>query len=311
MVKRVFVTGGSGFVGQSVLEELLSRDVEVTALVNRAGLGPLASRVRTVNASLFDAGALAAAMTGCDAVVHLVGIIMEKPSAGVTFERIHVDGTRGVIGAARAAGVRRLVHMSALGTRPGAPSTYHQTKHQAEELVRASGLDWTILRPAMIHGPRGEFTRMQAQWAKRHAMPFLFMPYFGRGVLGLSGAGRLQPVYVGDVARAFVDALDNPKAIGQSYDLAGPDVLTWPELHRTVAQAVTGKPRAVLPLPAWYAKALARLVPASLLPFNRDQVVMSQEDNTADLSKFVGDFGWTPRPFRETLDGYAQEIAGA
>jgi NADH dehydrogenase len=311
MAKRVFVTGGSGFVGRAVIEELLARGVQVTALVNRGGLGELAPRVTEVRGDLFNPEALDAAMGGADAVVHLVGIIMEKPSAGVTFQRVHVDGTRAVLDAARRAGVRRYVHMSALGSRPNAPSTYHQTKHAAEELVRTSGLDWTILRPSMIHGPRGEFVRMQVKWAKRKSMPFLFMPYFGAGVLGLGGAGKLQPVYVGDVARAFADALENPKTVGQSYDLAGQDVLTWPELHRAVAQAAVGKRRLVMPIPAWYASLLSRVVPGSLLPFNRDQVLMSQEDNTADLAKFAEDFGWKPRAFAETLATYAAEIRNA
>ena len=311
MAKRVFVTGGRGFVGRAVVEELLGRGVDVTALVNRGGLGELAMRVREVRGDLFTPDALAAGMGDADAVVHLVGIIMEKPSAGVTFRHVHVGGTRAVLEAAQLAGVRRYVHMSALGTRPDARSTYHQTKHAAEERVRASGLDWTILRPSMIHGPRGEFVRMQVQWAKRKAMPFVFMPYFGAGVFGFGGAGKLQPVYVGDVARAFADALDNPKTIGQSYDLAGPDVLTWPQLHRAVAEAAVGKRRLAMPIPAWYASLLTRVVPGSLLPFNRDQVLMSQEDNTADLAKFTGDFGWKPRAFGKALESYANELRDA
>jgi NADH dehydrogenase len=301
----VFVTGGTGFVGRSVIEELLARGHAVNALVREGGGIPGASVVR---GDLFDDAALESGIAGCDAVIHLVGIIMEKPASKVTFERIHVSGTRHVVDAAKQAGVRRYVHMSALGAGADAPSTYHQTKHRAEEYVRASGLDWTTIRPSMIHGPRGEFTQMEAAWAKKKAMPFLFMPYFGAGALGLGGAGKLQPVYVADVARAFVDAIEKPKTIGQSYDLAGPDILTWPELHRTFAQAFVGKRRLVMPLPAWYAKALARVVPGSLLPFNRDQVLMSQEDNTANLAKFVADFGWTPQGFRETLESYAAEL---
>jgi NADH dehydrogenase len=250
-------------------------------------------------------------MAGADALIHLVGIIRESPSKGVTFERIHLEGTRAVLEAAKRAGVRRYVHMSALGARPNAHSAYHRTKHAAEALVRGSSLDWTILRPSMIHGPGGEFTRMQVAWAKRQSMPFLFMPYFGAGLFGTAGAGKLQPVYVGDVARAFVDALDNPKAIGQSYDLAGPDVLTWPELHRAVALAAVGKRRPAVPIPAWYASLLTRLVPAPLLPFNRDQVLMSQEDNTTPyVGRFAADFGWQPRPFAETLAAYAGQLSG-
>jgi uncharacterized protein YbjT (DUF2867 family) len=316
MPRRVFVTGATGFVGMAVLETLLDfdRDFEVNALVRPdhvAKLGPLADRVRVIRGDLFDAGALDAGMSGVDAVIHLVGIIFEDRSKNVTFERMHVRGTRSVLEAIERNQVRRYVHMSALGARPNAVSTYHQTKYAAEELVRGTrGLDWTILRPSMIHGPRGDFTRMAADWAKRKAVPYLFMPYFGRGLLGFSRAGKLQPVYVGEVARAFADALEKRRTVRGTYDVVGPDVLTWPQLLHAIARAVVGRRRLALPIPAWYAKLLTRVAPAPLLPFNRDQVVMSQEDNTADPAPFAADFGWAPAPFALTLATYAGELKG-
>jgi uncharacterized protein YbjT (DUF2867 family) len=310
MAQRVFVTGGSGFVGSAVIEELLSHGYEVHALLRHGTLGDLENRVKTFHGDLFDASVLDAGMAGCDAVIHLVGIIAEKPAKGVTFERIHVEGTRAVVEATKRAKVGRYVQMSALGTRPKAESEYHQTKYRAEEIVRTSALEWTIIRPSMIHGPRGEFMKLEAAWAKKSSMPFLFMPYFGAGVLGTGGAGKLQPAYVDDVARAFVDALDNPKTVANTYAIAGSEVLSWPELHRAVAEAVVGHRRWVMPIPAWYAKTVARVVPASLLPFNRDQVIMSQEDNTADMTPFTTDFGWTPGPFRQLLETYAGELRG-
>src|SRR5688500_10556620 len=309
MAGRVFVTGASGFVGSVVVDELLARGYSVNALVNRRGLKDnRGGSVREVKGSLFDAAALDEGVRGCDAVIHLVGIIMERPSKGVTFERIHHEGTVRILAAAQRNGVRRYVHMSALGTRPGAVSNYHKTKYLAEEDVRASGLDWTIFRPSMIHGPGGELMEMEARWARRTAPPFLFMPYFGAGLLGRGGAGKLQPVHVGDVARAFVDALTNDKTIREVYPLGGPDVVTWPQMHAIASRAIVGKPRLTLPVPAWYANGLTYVVPRALLPFNRDQVVMSQEDNTCDLSKFVDDFGWTPRPFEPSLREYASKL---
>jgi uncharacterized protein YbjT (DUF2867 family) len=304
MPKRVFVTGGSGFVGSAVIAELLARGHDVTALVNRRPL-QASDRITPVRGELSDPASLDRATANADAVIHLVGIIMERPRQGVTFERVHVQGTRAVVDAAKRAGIKRYVHMSALGSRPNAVSQYHRTKHQAEEYVRASGLDYTILRPSMIHGPAGDFMQMEAKWARKQSLPFLFMPYFGAGPLGTGGAGNLQPVYVNDVAKAFADALDHPNTIHQTYPLAGSEQLTWPELHRTTATAITGKPRWVLPLPAWYATLLTRIAPASLLPFNRDQVTMSQEDNTADMTPFTRDFAWTPGPFTAQLQQYA------
>lgn len=302
--QRVFVTGGSGFVGHAVITELLSRGFHVTALANRGGLDEFASRVTIVRGGLFDAHTLDAGVERADAIIHLVGIIFEQPRKGITFQRIHVDGTRAVIEAAKRAGVRRFLHMSSLGTRPDAVGEYHRTKWAGEELIRASGLHWTIFRPSMIHGPRGEFMRQEIAWARKRAVPFLFMPYFGAGFLGTGGGGRLQPVFVDDVARAFADSIGKPEAVGKVYPLAGPEVLTWPELHRTVAEASVGHRRWVMPIPAWKARLLTRIVPAALLPFNRDQVIMSQEDNTADTSEFVRDFGWSPRGFGETLKSY-------
>jgi nucleoside-diphosphate-sugar epimerase len=309
---RVFVTGGSGFVGTAVIEELVARNHSVNALVNRHGLKAGGGAAREAKGSLFDPVALDEGLRGCDAVIHLVGIIMEKRSRGVTFERIHYQGTVSVVDAARRNGVRRFVHMSALGVRPDAVSDYHKTKYRAEQYLRDSGLEWTIIRPSLIHGPGGEFMRMEAMWARKRApfpvgfMPF--MPYFGAGKLGFGGAGRLQPVYVKDVARAFVDALENRRTVGEVYLLGGPDQLTWPELHRTVSQAVVGRRRWVMPIPVWAGKLYAAIGVAPLLGFNRDQVIMSQEDNTADITKFRQDFGWEPQPFEPSLREYARQL---
>ena len=308
MAGKVFVTGGSGFVGSAVIDELLGRGYTVNALVNRREVKDRDDRVRSIKGGLFDAKALDDGMAGVAAVIHLVGIIMERRLRGITFERIHFQGTQSVVDAAVRNGVRRYVHMSALGVRPDAVSHYHKTKYRAEQYVRASGLDWTIFRPSLIHGPGGEFMQMEARWARGTAPPFLFMPYFGAGVFGRGGAGRLQPVHIADVARAFVDAIEKPNTTGEVYPIAGPEQVTWPELHHTCAGAIVGHQRRVAALPAWYAKALTRVVPQALLPFNRDQVIMSQEENTCDLSKFRADFGWEPRPFRAALAEYAKQL---
>lgn len=308
MSGRVFVTGGSGFVGRAVIAELRARSFLVNSLVNDRDVPRDDEGVRPVKGGLFNAAALDEGMAGCHAVIHLVGIIAERRARGVTFDRIHTQGTKQVVDAAVRAGVGRYLHMSALGSRPGAVSNYHRTKYAAEEYVRASPLQWTIFRPSLIHGPGGEFMKMEARWARRSAPPFLFMPYFGAGLSGRGGAGKLQPVHVNDVARAFVEAMENPRTIGEVYPLAGRDAMTWPELHRTSAQAIVGRARAVAAVPVWYAKLLTRLVPPALLPFNRDQVIMSQEDNTTDLAKFTDAFGWEPQPFGASLQDYAKQL---
>ncbi len=308
MPGNVFLTGGSGFVGSAIITELLQRDYSIHALVNRKPLPIQNDRLKSFPGGLFDPAALDTAIAGCDSIIHVVGIIQEQPRRDITFEKLHVEATQNVVNAAQRAGIKRYIHMSALGVHPNAASRYHQTKYQAEQYVQQSSLDWTIFRPSLIHGPTGEFMTMEAKWVRKSAPPYLFMPYFGRGLLGTGGAGLLQPVFINDVARAFVDALHLPQSIHQIYDLAGAQQITWPELHRISANAILGKNRWVLPLPAWYAKLLTQIVPASLLPFNKDQVLMSQEDNTTDLTGFVKDFGFAPAPFEQSLSTYAKQL---
>src|SRR4051794_4125782 len=131
MASRVFVTGGSGFVGNAVIDELLSRGYAVNALVHRGTLKGAASDVKVIKGDMFDDAALDEGMRGCEAVIHLVGIIMEKPSKGVTFERIHFGGTQSIVSATVRNGIKRYIHMSALGSRHDARSRYHKTKFAA------------------------------------------------------------------------------------------------------------------------------------------------------------------------------------
>ena len=308
MAGRIFVTGASGFVGSAVLQELRSRDFSVNALVNQRSVPSLDKDIKLIKGDLFDDASLDAGVTGCDAVIHLVGIIAEVPVRGVTFEHIHYEGTKKMVDAARRAGVKRYLQMSAIGARANAPSNYHKTKFKAEEYVRASGLDFTIIRPSMIHGPKGEFMKMEAAWARKKAPPFVAMPYFGAGIFGMGRRYKIQPVFVNDVARTFVDAVGDAKFSGKTYEIGGPDQITWPQMHGIVASAVVGHHRWVLPFPARIARFYAAIGLGKLLHFNRDQVLMSQEDNTCDLTNFVRDFGWTPRPFEETVRSYAGEL---
>src|SRR5947207_5934930 len=140
MAGTVFVTGASGFVGGAVVGELLERGYEVNALVHRRPILSAGGKVHSIEGDLFDAKALERGMRGASAVIHLVGIIFEHPYSGITFGRMHSDATRSVVDAAKVAGVKRFVHMSALGTRVDAASDYHKTKFAAEQYVRVSGL---------------------------------------------------------------------------------------------------------------------------------------------------------------------------
>jgi NADH dehydrogenase len=142
--------------------------------------------------------------------------------------------------------------------------------------------------------------QMEAKWARMSKPPFLFMPYFGG-----RKAGKLQPVYVKDVARAFVDALEKKSTIGEIYPLGGSTQVTWPQLHKISSSAIVGRERMTGWIPVPIAKVVARL---PMAPYNVDQVIMSQEDNTCDLRKFIDDFGWEPQPFEPALRSYAGQL---
>lgn len=308
----IALTGASGFVGRAVLRRLLDQGYTVRALDRRGKLQSLlaswpttqASRVEIVLGDLFDGDALKQLVEDCGGVIHLVGIIREMRSRGQTFDRIHHQAVTRLVKAVTAD--TRFIHMSALGTRPNAESVYHQSKWQGEQAVRASRTRWTIFRPSLIHGPNGEFINMVKSFCKGLTPA---MPYFGGGLLGLQQAGKLQPVFVEDIATLFVQALDNDVAVEQTYEVGGPDVLTWPKLYRTVRQNLHlhgCRRKPIVPVPAWLALCMARMhLPG--LPFGENEVIMSQEDSVCDNAAVVRDFDVTLKPFESTVATYIQD----
>lgn len=282
-VPQIFVTGATGFVGHAVLQRLCAEGHIVRCLVRRGseadlrGLGAIAR----IEGDILTRRGLEEGMAGCDAVIHLVGIIREHRATNVTFERVHTEGTRNVLEAAKAAGIRRYVHMSALGTRRGAASRYHRTKWAAEEAVRASRLDWTIFRPSIIYGRGDGFVSMLASLVRR--MPAV--PVIG------SGRQRLQPVPVDHVAAGFERALELPATIKQTYEVGGPQAVTMEELLDLIGRALGRRRVLKAHVPLGVMTPLARLFHALPgFPVTPDQLLMLGEDSVCD-----------PRPFYETF----------
>jgi NADH dehydrogenase len=227
----VCVLGGSGFVGSEIVSALAARGYVVrvpTRVAARADHLRVLPTAEIRVADVHDPRHLNRLFAGADTVVNLVGILNERGRSGAGFRRAHGELAAKVIEAAQAQRVRRVLHMSALGAAADAPSHYLRTKFEAEGRVRAapSSIGWTIFRPSVIFGPHDSLTNRFAKLLRAAG-----------GMLPLARpAARFAPVYVVDVAEAYLRALDDRATLGQIYELCGPDVVTLEELVRQVAR---------------------------------------------------------------------------
>jgi uncharacterized protein YbjT (DUF2867 family) len=299
---RVLVTGASGFVGNEVVRELLNRGHEVRALVRPRSQKKLQDRdrVEVVQGDCLHPEILQDAAQGCDAVIHLVGIIREFPGRGVTFERVHVKATQNVVDAAKIAGVRRYLHMSALGARPEPADPYHVTNFKADCYVINSGLAYTIFRPSVIYGPGDQSINLFARQLRR----LVFFPIVGDGLY------QLQPVPVWSVAAAFALALELPHTENKIYNVGGPEPLTFNQLIDTIASVLH---RRVMKIhqPVWCMRFAANLCGRfAWFPLTPGQLRMLLEGNTCNPSAFYQDFGLEPVSFKEGLSRYLPDIHG-
>ncbi|BDG18959.1 NADH(P)-binding protein [Thermus thermophilus] len=283
---RVFVVGGTGFVGREVVRLLLARGHTPLVLARRSR--PLPEGAVLVEG---DIAREVPDLEGVEAAIYLAGIIRER---GQTFRAVHVEGVRNLLRAMERAGVGRLLHMSALGARPEAPSRYHRTKAEGEALVRQSGLSHAIFRPSLIFGPGDEFFGGVLRGLVCAPLPFV--PLIG------DGSFPFRPVYVGDVAEVFVGALE--RGLEGIYDLVGPKEYTFRELLQLVME-VLGRRKPFLSLPLWLMDRLVPLLsPLPFSPLTLDQYLMLKEGNTAPFPEALKELLPAPQALEEVLPRY-------
>ena len=302
----VTVFGGSGFVGRYLVQRLARHGWIVRVAVRRPDralfLKPMGAvgQITPMAASLRHDGSVAAAVAGADAVVNLVGILYGRGAN--SFTAIHVEGAARVARAARAAGAKTFVQMSALGADPGSPAEYGRSKAAGEQAVREVFPEAAIARPSIVFGPEDDFFNRFATLAR-------FSP-----ALPLIGGGRtrFQPVHVGDVADALLRLVEDPATAGKTYELGGPRVYSFRELLELMLHEI-GRRRLLLSVPfglaslqAFFLELPSNLVPVlPAPPLTRDQVQMLRRDSVVSGGALtLGDLGIRPAALELIVPGY-------
>ncbi len=295
---QVGLIGGTGFVGGYLTATLKAAGHQPSLLVrpgSEARLRDLEG-IRTTSGDLESDAALSKVLAGCDAAIYNVGILREFPSRGITFEELQYEGAVRTVDAALESGVERFLLMSANGVKqPGTP--YQETKRRAEEYALESGLKVTVIRPSVIFGdPRGKMEFATQLCNDMVRPPFPGVEFFRRGATGRQPI-VMSPVHIEDVAAAFVAALEDDATIGETYELGGPDVLTWREMLDRIA-AAAGRRKVVLPMPTWIMRIGATLFDwLPFFPVTRGQLTMLEEGNTADPKILASLIGREPKAF--------------
>lgn len=291
----IVMTGATGFVGRNLLKELLREGLEVRCIVRRECAAEPLRRLGadTIYGDVTDKGSLVKAVEGADTAISLVGILFETRKA--TFKAIHVDGVKNYIEACKEKGVKRFIHISALGTRPNARSRYHQTKWEAEELIRNSSLTYAIFRPSVIFGREDNFVNLFARIIR--LSPVINIPGSGRN--------KMQPVYVKDLVRAMVMTIKDERYMGKTYEIGGRDILTFEEIIDTICK-VLGKKRIKIHIPLSLLRPGAWLMETLLPrpPLTRDQILMLEEDNITSDNALPGVFKIEPTGLEEGIRTY-------
>ena len=299
---KILIIGGGGFIGQVITTKLAKLGYPV--LIPTRKLGSLRDlwvlpQVTVIEADVHDQEVLhqlCAKLSDTDVVINLVGILHDKPAKpyGKSFAKNHVELPRKIIAAMNKAGIKRYIHMSALGADSNGPSMYQRSKGDGEKLVIDSSLDWTIFRPSVVFGENDSFINLFASLQKLAPV----MPLAGASV-------RFQPVYVSDVASAFVKAISMPQTIKKSFNLAGPKIYSLGDLVRFAGRKV-GCSRLVIPIPASFGYLQAwmlEMMPGKTL-MSRDNLASMKVDNilpNSEENTLEKVFGISPQPLEILL----------
>jgi|Deesub1362A_J573_1020465.scaffolds.fasta_scaffold00093_85 NADH dehydrogenase len=288
----IFIAGSTGFIGKHLLKALTEKNYKIRCLIRKPKQARTYEKqgIEAIIGDITQRDTLYGILTGVRMVVHLVGIIEEKGNQ--TFKKVHVEGTKNLVEEAKKAGVEHFFYQSALGASLDSPAAYHRTKAEAEEIVRASGIPFTIFRPSLIVGKGDGFTKKILELIK---FPSPVIPVPGKG------KALFQPIYIGDWVECFLRIIENPNARDKIYELGGPEQLSYNEIVKLIAEA-SGVRKPLFHIPMGLANIGVRLLEKTpLSPVTSEQLMLLNEDNICDKQSVRKNFGFKPLPFKEAL----------
>jgi len=282
---KIAVIGGTGFVGSYLANEAVAAGHRISLLVRRGSEHKVNQQDvwRVTEGDLDDVAAIDATLEDCDAVIYSVGLLREFPRQNITFENTQYDGVVRVISSAQRNSVKRFILLSANGVKtPG--TRYQETKKRAEEHLESSRLDATIFRPSVIFGdPNGTMEFATQLYRDMVASPLPAIGFYS-GLRPKTGQILMSPAYIGDVAMAIINSLQQDSTIGKTLILGGPEVLSWNDMIRRIASAAD-RQKWIFPMPVGLMKVAATLLDwLPFFPVTRDQLTMLSENNVADPS---------------------------
>ena len=293
---KAFVTGSTGFLGHGTVSALLESGHKARCMVRIKSQSktPQGGGIEKFVVDYVNSGRLAQGVKDCDAVFNLTGIIREFPNKRVTFQSVHVDFTRNLLEACKAMGVKRYMHMSALGVDSGLDVGYNNSKLAAEKLVRESGLDWTIFRPSLIFGPGDRFAVEFAGWMKTRRP----IPVIGKGDY------RLMPVGRTDLCRGMVKLIDFKDSFGQIYNIGGAQTLNYMEILDIIEKAASAN-KMVIKMPAGSIMFIAGILGRfKSFPATKDMIKMLLKESVTAETKFWEHTGISPQKLEDGLPEY-------
>ena len=292
---NIAIAGGTGFIGKVIIKRLVKAGHHVVALIRPGSLLKIASFSGTESRYIYydSPSQIRKILEGCEVVINLIGIIKETKET--SFDYAHHLIPMSLVKAAQGSGIKRFLHMSALGTANNIDTEYMETKHLGENVVKASGLDYTIFRPSVVFGPEDKFVNLLVKVLK-------LSPIFP--VIG-DGKYCLQPISVDDVAEGFVRSIDKRQTIGKTYDIAGLDKYTFDEMLDIIGLALGKKKIRKFHQPVGFVKFKARLYGRFLpIPITVDMIKMLLAENTSGSYSFFSDLDITPINFAEGIKKY-------